>query len=410
MPYSPLHDCFNGVYAPDSPFGPWLDDMGRLPREHPMSRVDFEEGRSEAAAYRSWMRMYNAITGGRVYCDGCMETAIMPKDCGVCLYGLEMSNQSDFETAMSYVCFDNLIDYYIIYYHFDNWDWPGNNFITYKIDVINPDIPAADGKWRFITHDFDGAFGNADRNGMNMFTTPGTGRAAGTGNTPTNQIGLFHDNQPYWAVKIWRCLFENEVFRNTLAARYSTYTGTAFHPARANQLIDVLVAERRNDIGASFFRWNKHGGDLDGSVTNWLNSVNHLRTFTRNRATHALNHIRQYYNRTDRPHLNAGIPSGTCNIRWSADTTQGFLDISGAQIRPDLFAHDGRLAFNINQFEAEYLRGLPITVTAVPLEGYRFSHFEVTGAITQTVGHHTYTFTPAADARSIQVRAVFTAG
>jgi len=404
----PLNPCNEGIHAIDGPFGPWLDAYGRLPRPHPLFRAGFSEGRNEAMAYRSWMRMYNAITGGRVYCDSCMEAVIIPEHCDYCLYGLEMSNNDHFEMAMQFVCMDNLIDFFIVYFHFDNWDWLGNNTVTWKTDRIYPDIPVGDGKWRFVIHDFDNAFGYMRANNLNLFTTPSTGRGAGTWDVADDAlIPYYHDNQPVWAVTKWRKLLESEIFRNAFAARYATYTGTVFNPNRVNHLINILQEERVADIGANFYRWNMQGGDLYQSVRNWANDINHLRNFSQYRGRYALNHIRTYFNRTDRPNLGLNLPNGTTNINWETDTAMGFFDIAGAQIRPDLFERDGILFFNPNNFNANYLRGLPIEVTARPFEGYRFSHFEVSGASDKNIVYNRLTITPAATENIIQVAAVF---
>ncbi|MCL2405196.1 MAG: CotH kinase family protein [Defluviitaleaceae bacterium] len=380
----PLNPCLEGTHEPDGPFGPWLDALGRLPRQHPIFRAGLSEGQDHGLANRSWMRMYNAVTGGRVYCDSCMNATIMPRNCDQCRYGLQMSYQADFDAAMEFACFDNLIDNFIVYYHFDNWDWPGNNKVAWQTNTVYPGITGGDGKWRFIVHDFDNAFWQPRRNMMNVFTTPGTNHGAGTGGVPSTRVPYYHDNQPIWAVTFWRNLMENKSFRNTLAARYATYNGTVFAPARVNHLVNQLVAEREADIGSDFYRWNMHGGSVTGSVDNWRRAVNHLRYFGRERGGYGLEHMRLYFNRTDRPNLGLDLPSALLNIRWRTDTTMGFFDIAGAQIRPDLFERDGAFTFDINNFHGNYIWGLPIEVTARPLEGYRFSHFEVTGVIEMT--------------------------
>lgn len=383
----PLNPCMQGVHERDGPFGPWLDANGHLPRSHPMFRVDLDDGRSryEAFAFRSWMRMYNAITGGRVYCDTCMVIEIVPRDCNTCRFGLDMSNPQDFMSAMEFVCFDNLIDYFIAYYHLDNWDWPGNNFLTWKSVNIYEDIPTGDGKWRFIIHDFDNALWHPRRNNMELFTTPSTARGAGTGDAPSHRIQYYHDNQPLWAVEKWRNLFESEIFRNTFAARYATYTGTVFHQERINQLIRLLENERRADIGASFHRWDKHGGDVMGSLVGWQNSIERLRYFTRLRTRYAQRHIIEYFNRVDRPNLGLGLSGEFVNIRWQTESGRGFFDIAGAIINPALFTRDGMVTFDPHNFAANYIWELPIDVTAHALDGYVFSHFEVRGVVTKTV-------------------------
>ena len=358
---------YHGVHDFDGPFGPWLDENGVLARSHPLFRVDLEDGRNEAAAYRSWMRMYNAITGGRVYCDSCMEAVIMPANCADCRHGFEMSNPEDFAAAMEFVCFDNLIDFFIVYYHLDNWDWPGNNFITWKTDTVYEGILVGDGRWRFIIHDFDNAFGYVGRNNMNAFTTP------------HHDMPYYHYYRPLWAVEIWRNLLESEIFRNTLAARYATYMETVFAPARVNHIISELVDERAQDIGRSFHRWGKHGGSLEHSLIPWRNHLEHLLTFSRDRGTHGLNHMREYFNRTDRPHLGLGLPNDTVNIAWQTDPTMGYFNIAGARIHPDLFKRDNMV--DTGNFNANYIKGLPIEITAHPLGLYEFSHFEIRSGI-----------------------------
>jgi len=404
----PLNPCLEGVHEPEGPFGPWLDQEGRLSRAHPLFRAGLSEGEDESFAYRSWMRMYNAIIGGRVYCDSCMEEAIMPAQCDTCLYGLEMSNNEDFEIAMQFVCFDNLVDFFIAYFHFDNWDWPGNNVVTWKTSNIYPNSPIGDGKWRFVIHDFDNSIGSGQSSMINTFTTPGTNRTAGTWYiTDESLIPYYHCVQPVWAVTKWQRIFESEIFRNALAARYATYVGTVFNPARVNHLIDILQAEREADIAANLYRWNKQGGSLNYSTHNWLQDVNHLREFSNSRGRYAINHIRHYFNRHDRPHLGLNLPLGDTTINWVTDTTMGFFDIAGAEIRPDLFVRDGVSTFSPDDFRGIYLRGLPIEVTARPFSGYRFSHFIVDGASSMATEDNRLTITATTADDIITVTAVF---
>jgi len=377
----PLNPCFGGTHAFDGPFGPWLDENGILPRQHPIFRAGVSEG-NPSFVYRSWMRMYNAVIGGRVYCDDCFAAEIMPQSCETCRHGLEMSRQGDFAAAMEFVCFDNLVDYFIAFYHFDNWDWPGNNKIAWLSDTYYPGVHGGDGKWRFILHDFDNAFWYPRRNNMNLFTTPSTGGFAGADGASPDRFPYYHDNQPIWAVTFWRSLLENETFRNTLAARYSTYVGTVFSTARVSGLVNALAQERQDDIASNFYRWRKHGGGgFTEVMEGWRYGVRHLHYFAHVRGDYGINHMRGYFNRDDRPHLNLGLPANPFNIRWQTDIERGWFNIAGAEIRPDLFTRDGATTFDLGNFNASYIWGLPIEVTAVPTYGYVFSHFEVVGAV-----------------------------
>ncbi|MCL1998265.1 MAG: CotH kinase family protein [Turicibacter sp.] len=372
----------NQLLTPDDPLYPWAGSDGRLPEGHPLLHVDYDEGRSafERYAYASWMEVIDTING------------------------TDMSVQANFEHLQTLICVDNFIDYFLIYYHFDNWDWPGNNFIMWRTETYYEGIAGADGRWRFFAHDFDEAMNEPQFDRMRHFTTRGAGWVA-----EPPWAGM----QSQWAVDIWYNLFQNAEFRALVAARYATYLGTVFHPSRTNAEIDRLVEYRLPTIASDFYRWRLDSRHGEGT-NRWLNSaepwygegIMRLRHFLDNRGNYSLEHLRNYFNRTDRANLGLGLESGFSNIIWITDGEQGWFDISGAQIRADLF--DGEnlddYAFSIGYFNADYIRGLPITVTAVPLAGFVFSHFEVTGATGQTT-QNPLILTPQED--NIIVVAVF---
>jgi len=335
----PLNPCFRGVHGPDSPFYPWTDENGILCRSHPLFRVGLTDGNDEAYAFYSWMRMYNAIVLN------------------------DMSNEAEFAAAMQWVCLDSLLDFFIVYYHFDNWDWPGNNWLTWK-------VPG--GQWRFMLHDFDNALWMPRRNGMNLFTTAGMGAGAGTWDAPTQRIRYYHDNQPLWAVEIWRSLLESATFRNALAARYATYLGTVLHPMRIIGIINELADAREADLPGNFYRWNKHGGHLTHSMAGWHNAVEHLRYFARVRGEYGLRHMQAYFNRTDRPNLALGLGGEMIQITFRTQAGAAW-DIAGAHITPDLML--------VNTFTAAYIWGLPFAITALPPAGHAFSHMEIEAGV-----------------------------
>ena len=355
-----------------------------LPQGHPLRSIEYDHGRSrfELEAYKSWVYTLDAIRFN------------------------DMSVHENFEYVKTLLCMDNFIDYFIVYYHFDNWDWPGNNFITWRTETYYPGIPAGDTRWRFFVHDFDEALNSPSIDRTHHFTTTGAEHIAEPG---------WAGAQPGWAVEIWYSLLQSEEFRNTLAARYSTYLGTVFHPSRTNAIIDRLVEYRLPTIGADFYRWRLD--NVHGSVNRWANDDTHMagvarvRDILNRRGSIALGHLRGYFNRTDRDNLSLALDTtGFTNIRWQTDESMGFFDISGAEIRGDLFDRGNiqNYAFSIGDFNADYIRGLPITVTAMPLDGYAFSHFEVTGGQRKEVSENPMIITPEPRNRDrINVRAVF---
>jgi hypothetical protein len=344
------------------------------------------------------------------------------------------------------MCIDDFIDYFIIAYHFENWDWLSNNVEMWRTTEIIPDVYGGDMRWRFIVQDFDNSIFCGRNNMLNYFTA-----------LPNENIGaaqpwdFFEDSPEYRrterTARVFRVLFQNPYFRNRFAARYSTYTGTAFHPARAERVMNEQVAARQPTVGRNLYRWGWHvPGDFRGvpwmntwvsmqeRTNNWLgngstwpphtvrggsphdahrgqlHTMMH-RASTLAHAPHSYNawggdgieHIRQYLNRTNdgafpRENLNMGIPSGYARITWRVNSEHGWFDIAGAQIRADLYDR-GNLAsynhvphgvpgftgFDVGNFSARYLRTMPVEVTIMPYEGREFVRFELRGAENATV-------------------------
>jgi hypothetical protein len=330
-------------------------------------------------------------------------------------------NQHGYENLNNYVDVDDLIDMLIIGFHYGNWDWPGNNFEFWRTTEVIPGNPYADGRFRFIVQDFDHCMGS--QAGTNRYFD----------NTLTDfTLVIPQGQQDDWRRQPWIAnffdnLFANAEFRNTFAARYSTYTGTVFNPALQLSILEDMVAEREPTIALDSYRWMMHGSTnhTDG-INQWRNEIQGLRTWLNNRNDYSVGHIREHLN-SSRPGLNLGLDaSALTRIWWSVDHTAagvssnpgGWLDINGAQIREDLFARQGMIGFNVAGFDAEYIRGLPVTVTAMPNVGYVFSHFEVAtwcsdthdSTPTENINANPYTFTPPAGVGAnvdITINAVF---
>ena len=345
-----------------------------------------------------------------------------------------LSVQSNFEYLSTRIDMDNFIDYILIGYHFDNWDWINNNFELWRTTEYLPGVYGGDMRWRFVIQDFDNGI-NYPNNDMMAWLNARAGMDSGPILQPWGSSNLRSD----WAASAFINLFQNAEFRNTFAARYSTYTGTVFHPSRANAILDKMVAERISTIGRDMYRWRFRGAQTPTDGTErWLNChglggwgyrccIECMRGILSRRTDYSIFHIREYFNRTGsitpwlfpgnlqgtRPGLGLDT-SGLTNIRWMTDSERGFFDIAGAQIRADLFDR-GNLNdydFCVSDFNANYIRGLPIAVTARAYEGYEFSHFVITGyeGVAGTFFENPINITPQPyTATPITVSAVFVA-
>ena len=327
----------------------------------PLYRVSYDEGPSGAEEnwYAAYMEMYNAITQN------------------------DLSDKANYDKVMELTDIDNLIDYYLIYMYGDNVDWPGNNYKLWRTVDVDQNVYGHDGKWRYIIHDFDAlSFTNADSDSMTYFTTPGSDWDA---------------RHPTWATDIYKSLFKSSEFRNRLAARYSTYSGTVFSPERTTEILNDLVKARENDIGHDFYRWNINGGSYD--LSHWKSKISGFKFYLNNRSAGVLRSIRNYYNNN----FSTGIPSTYTSITFSTNSEQGYFDIAGGEIRPDLYD----LEFS-SGWTADYMKGLPIEINVKTLEGNKFKYLEInTNGNTEYITEMNYILTPSASDTFISVKAFY---
>ena len=327
----------------------------------PLYRVSYDEGPSGAEEnwYAAYMEMYNAITQN------------------------DLSIKANYDKVMELTDIDNLIDYYLIYMYGDNVDWPGNNYKLWRTVDVDQNVYGHDGKWRYIIHDFDAlSLSNADSDSMTYFTTPGSDTDA---------------RHPTWATNIYKSLFKSSEFRNRLAARYSTYSGTVFSPERTTEILNDLVKARENDIGHDFYRWNINGGSYD--LSHWKSKISGLKFYLNNRSAGVLRSIRNYYNNN----FSTGIPSTYTSITFSTNSEQGYFDIAGGEIRPDLYD----LEFS-SGWTADYMKGLPIEINVKTLEGNKFKYLEInTNGNTEYITEMNYILTPSASDTFISVKAFY---
>ena len=327
----------------------------------PLYRVSYDEGPSGAEEnwYVAYMEMYNAITQN------------------------DLSIKANYDKVMELTDIDNLIDYYLIYMYGDNVDWPGNNYKLWRTVDVDQNVYGHDGKWRFIIHDFDAlSFSNADSDSMTYFTTPGSDWDA---------------RHPTWATDIYKSLFKSSEFRNRLAARYSTYSGTVFSPERTNAILDDLVKARENDVGRDFYRWSINGGSYD--LSHWKSKISGLKIYLNDRSAGVLRSIRNYYNNN----FSTEIPSSYTSITFSTNSEQGYFDIAGGEIRPDLY--DLELS---SGWTADYMKGLPIEINVKTLEGNKLKYLEINkNGNTEHITEMNYILTPSASDTFISVKAFY---
>lgn len=259
---------------------------------------------------------------------------------------------------------ENFRDYFITNIFIQNTDWPGWNTLFWrKNTVYNPNAPYGnDGRWRTAIKDTDAGFGlMLDINNHNTleFAT-----ALGGPEWPN----------PEWSTLILRRLLENPSFKLSFINRFADMMNTYFLPERVIDLSEQFADVIEPEIAEQYDRWG-----APYSVSWWLISQNEIETFADERPDYQRAHIRSKF----------AISSDIDATLDVSDASHGYVKINTIEINPDTPG----VAVNPYPWTGIYFHNIPVTLTAIPLEGFTFSHWS--GAVSSTNAEITYT--PTAD-------------
>lgn len=272
-----------------------------------------------------------------------------------------LGSQTNYEYVISEIDEENFIQYQVAQIFFDNTDWPGNNIKFWNSDQT---------KWRWILFDTDFGF--------NLYkgTVP---------NFNTLSFAL-EPNGPGWPNPPWSTLFlrkltQNIDFRTKFVNYFADAMNSHFLPEVMNAKIDSCAALIRDDIGQHAAKWN-------WNVSSWNNEVNRLKTFSNSRTPFMRAFIRQQFGLSFEYRVNLS----------NADVDKGMIRINSLIIKDA-------------SWNGIYFSQNPITLEAIPKQGYVFSHWSggnnsENEIITVTLNSElnlTAHFSPSADAEDFIV-------
>ncbi len=161
---------------------------------------------------------------------------------------------------------------------------------------------------------------------------------------------------PYWTTYLLRKLLENDSFRTDFINRYADLLNTAFKPARVVGVIDDMQAGIASEMAEHIRRWGS-----PGSVGDWQNNINWMRTFANERPAYARSHLRSQFS--------LGVDRQlTLNV---SGPEQGYIRVNATDIKAS--------TPGVNPvpypWSGLYFQGVPVKVAAVAQPGYRFSHW-----------------------------------
>lgn len=249
----------------------------------------------------------------------------------------------DYEHVKTRMDIESFMDYQIAEIYVSNTDWVENNIRCWRkrVDQYRPAAPYGhDGRWRWMMYDTDyGMTDGAAHNGLEFATNNDS-------NTFPSPIRTF----------ILRRLLENLTFRNQFINRYADLINTTFLPTRMNGIIDRAKQTLQPEIADHISRWKQ-----PVSVGGWQDNIQVLNDFVQQRPEYARQHIQSKFGLTAQHVLSVDVSS----------VQQGSVQVNTVNI----VSSTPGVAPSPYPWSGTYFEGVPVTLTARPLPGYKLSRW-----------------------------------
>ncbi len=252
--------------------------------------------------------------------------------------GDSLANPVAYEKITEQMDVDNYIDYYVSQIYSSHSDWPGGNIMFWKkkVDVSDSSSQSQyghDGKWRWMLIDLDDSLVDPTYNGFMKVTAD--------------------EKQANY---LFNSLLQNQGFVRQFVNRFADLLNTNFKEEVVISHVDQVESEYLPEMPAHIERW----GTFGGSVETWLKNVNSIRDFAIQRPDIQRQQLVEFFDL-----------AGTARLTLRTDPLQGTVRINTIDIQ------EGTPGVNDPAtWSGIYFQGVPFTVTAIPREGYHFSHWE----------------------------------
>jgi hypothetical protein len=266
-----------------------------------------------------------------------------------------LQDDAHYEYIKTRIDTENFIDYQIANIYSANTDWPSNNidFWRKRTSSYQPHTPRGhDGRWRWMAFDMDFGFGiwgkSAAENVLEFATaTDGPGWP-----------------NPPWSTFLLRSFLENESFTADFVNRFAGLLNTSFRPERVISLLDEYQQVLEPEMPEHITRWKEpvsmdHSGGWQWN--SWQHQVSFMRNFATERPDYQWGHLMNYFD-LDTISVAISVSSGE----------HGYIRVNDIDIIPSTPG----VSEDPYPWTGTYLSGIPVTIVAVPAEGYMFSHWE----------------------------------
>ena len=255
-----------------------------------------------------------------------------------------LEDNSHYEHVQTLMDVDNYIQHFVIQIYNANTDWPHNNIRYWRYNNTMGEAnheDKLDGRWRWLLFDVDRSLGYVehDHDTVEMVTAPVN--AARNSEFPNFLL---------------RELLKNDDFKQKFLNVFADHLNSTFLPERVvnniNDLKTVIEPEIENHIN----RWG-----MPETVQDWYDEVDVMREFALNRPEAVREHIINNFNL-----------EGTANLQIISDTSKGIIQVNSTVLDTNTPG-----ITNPDNWTGEYFMGVPISVKAIPAEGYTFNGWGV---------------------------------
>ncbi len=250
----------------------------------------------------------------------------------------DLTNKTHYEYVKSRIDVENLAHYYAAQIYFYNTDWPQNNYNIWrkKTGAYNLSGPYGhDGRWRWLLFDTDF--------GMNLYSST---------NHMNNGLSRVLDSANDRSSRLFKRLLLNQEFRVLFINTVSDQLNSCFLPFFINSRIDAFNAVISGSRPEHWQRWRS--GTDEGSA---------MKTFATQRPTYMIQHVQSAF----------GL-SGTSNLSIYRRGGEGFVKVNSLVINNQTPGISN--PSNPFPWVGSYFRGVSLTISAINIPGYKFSHWE----------------------------------
>ncbi|MEM1320774.1 MAG: CotH kinase family protein [Bacteroidota bacterium] len=236
---------------------------------------------------------------------------------------VDLQDEENFAQAARYFDVESLADYFIVQTITNNFDWPTNNIKYWR-------ERNEESRWRFLLFDMDVSLGR------HVWTVPEANSFASKISKDTLRI-----------VNVLRALLTNEDYKNYFINRHADLINTTFE---ANYFKEEILRSRDEldpEMPRHFDRW---GGSYDA----WQGDrMEELLDYAERRPEFARTYVKDYFELEEQVQLKL----------------QTFPEEAG-------IIHLNTITPRSLPWEGWYYKGVPVQLSAEPLRGYVFSHWE----------------------------------